>query len=177
MSLQARPTAHSAQEEPVSSEGTGLAPAFALEQHLFFWISQLLERRDRQLGEGLKPLGLRVAEWRALASLYSRQRLSMTELADLTNIERTTLSRTVDRMVRAGWINRLTDTSDARVTRLSLTANGERLFARVWPAVRAVNEAATTGIPEPAVEMARWAMRQMCRNFDSLVGRGQRAIA
>jgi hypothetical protein len=51
------------------------------------------------------------------------------------------------------------------------------LFARVWPAVQAVNDAAATGVPEPAVEMTRWAMRQMCRNFDSPVGRIPRAVA
>ncbi len=145
MSSHAKPIAH---EERSSLEGRVAAPVFVLERHLFFWISQLLERRDENLAAALKPAGLRVAEWRALASLYSRQRLSMSELADLTNIERTTLSRHVD-----------------------------RLFARVWPAVRAVNDAASAGIPEPAVEMARWAMRQMCRNFDSLAGHGQRDSA
>jgi DNA-binding MarR family transcriptional regulator len=153
------------------------APEFALDRHLFFWITQLLDRRDRQLAAALKSAGLRVPEWRALASLYSRRRLSMSALADLTSIERTTLSRTVERMVRSGWVNRLTDTSDARVTRLALTAAGERLFARIWPAVRAVNDAAIAGLPGPAVELARWALQEMCRNFDSLAERGQRDIA
>ncbi len=171
MSSRSRPTAH---EDRSSSEGAGNAPVFALEQHLFFWISQLLERRDRQLAVSLKSVSLRVPEWRVMASLYSRHRLSISALAELTNIERTTLSRTIERMVRNGWINRLTDTSDARVTRITLTADGERLFSLIWPSVRAVNEAAIAGVPEPTVELARWALRQMCRNFDSLAGRGQR---
>jgi DNA-binding MarR family transcriptional regulator len=153
------------------------APEFALDRHLFFWITQLLDRRDRQLAAALKSAGLRVPEWRALASLYSRHRLSMSELAELTSIERTTLSRTVERLVRAGWVNRLTDTSDARVTRLTLTGEGERLFARIWPAVRAVNDAAIAGLPAPAVELARWALQEMCRNFDRLAASGQRDIA
>ena len=143
-------------------------PAFVLDRHLFYWLTQLLERRNLQLSAALKPANLRVPEWRALASLRARHHLSMSEMADITNIERTTLSRTIDRMVRAGWINRLTDTSDARVTRLALTVAGERLFERIWPAVHAVNSAALAGVPEPAVEMTRWALQQMCRNFDSL---------
>lgn len=174
MLLQAK---QAATEDRSSPDEAGEAPVFMLERHLFFWVSQLLDRRDQQLAAALRPFCLRVAEWRALAALYSRKRLSMTELADLTNIERTTLSRNVDRMVRGGWINRLTDTSDARVTRLSLTASGERLFARVWPAIVAVNDVAMAGVPEPAVEMALWALSQMCRNFESLGGRGQREIA
>jgi len=150
---------------PVSEPAT---PQFVLDRHLFYWLTQVLERRDRQLAAALKTVNLRVPEWRALGSLHSRHHLSMSEMADITNIERTTLSRTIDRMVRAGWINRLTDTSDARVTRLVLTAEGQRLFERIWPAVHVVNSAAIAGVPEPAVEMTRWALQQMCRNFDSL---------
>ena len=142
-------------------------PDFALEQHLFFWVTQVLDRRDRQLAAALKSDGLRAPEWRILATLHGRHRVSMSELAELTSIERTTLSRVVDRMVQADWVMRLADTSDARVTRLSLTAAGERLFARIWPAVWRVNETAVAGLPEPAVDLVRWALQEMCRNFDA----------
>jgi DNA-binding MarR family transcriptional regulator len=157
----------------LSATGAGATPVpdFVLEQHLFFWITQVLDRRDRQLAAALKTDGLRAAEWRVLATLHSRHRLSMSELAELTSIDRTTLSRVVERTVRAGWVMRLSDTSDARVTRLAPTASGERLFARIWPAVRRVNENAVLGLPEPAVGLVRWALQEMCRNFDaSLTG-------
>jgi DNA-binding MarR family transcriptional regulator len=152
-----------------TGEAAALVPDFVLEQHLFFWFTQLLDRRDRQLAAALKADGLRAPDWRVLATLHSRHRLSMSELADLTSIERTTLSRVVERMARAGWVTRLTDASDARVTRLALTASGERLFARIWPAVWQVNETAVARLPEPAVGMVRWALQQMCQNLDTSV--------
>ena len=152
------------------------APGFALNEHLFFWITQVLDRRDRNLAAALKSYGLRAPEWRALASLHARHRLSMSELADLTSIERTTLTRTVDRMVHKGWMVRLSDTSDARVTRLAPTAAGERLFARIWPAVHELNQAAVAGLPEPLVATVRWALEEMRRNLDaSLAARGRQA--
>lgn len=147
------------------------APTFALDDHLFFWITQVLDRRDRHLAAALKSYGLRAPEWRALASLHARHRLSMSELADLTSIERTTLSRTVDRMVRKGWVVRLSDISDARVTRLAPTAAGERLFQRIWPDVHGLNEAAVAGMPEPLVGTVRWALEQMRRNLDASLAR------
>lgn len=150
----------------VTGEATAPAPDFVLEQHPFFWFTQVLDRRDRELAAALKADGLRAPEWRILATLHSRNRLSMSELADLTSIDRTTLSRVADRMVRAGWVMRLTDASDARVTRLALTASGERLFARIWPAVWRVNEMAVAGLPEPAIGFVRWALQEMCRNLD-----------
>jgi len=182
MPRRTEPVASHARRPSATSESAAPAPDvvpdFVLEQHLFFWFTQVLDRRDRQLDAGLKAHGLRAPEWRILATLHSRHRLSMSELADLTSIERTTLSRVVERMVRAACVMRLTDASDARVTRLALTASGERLFARIWPAVWRVNEMAATGLPEPAVGLVRWALQEMCRNFDtSAAGATPREIA
>lgn len=171
MARRAEPVA--SRERRLSATGAAAAaapdfvPDFVLEQHLFFWFTQVLDRRDRQLAAALKADGLRAPEWRILATLHSRHRLSMSELADLTSIERTTLSRVVERMVRAGWVMRLTDASDARVTRLALTASGERLFARIWPAVWRVNQMAVASLPLPAVGLVRWALQEMCLNFDT----------
>jgi len=171
MPRRAEPVASRERRPSATGEAAASAPDFVpdfvLEQHLFFWFTQVLDRRDRQLAAALRADGLRAPEWRILATLHSRHRLSMSELADLTSIERTTLSRVVERMVRAAWVMRLTDASDARVTRLALTASGERLFARIWPAVWRVNEMAVASLPEPAVGLVRWALQEMCQNFDT----------
>jgi DNA-binding MarR family transcriptional regulator len=158
---------HPSRKGEAAAAAPAVPPDFILDQHLFFWFTQVLDRRDRQLAAALKADGLRAPEWRTLATLHSRHRLSMSALADLTSIDRTTLSRVVERMVKAGWVMRLTDASDARVTRLALTASGERLFARIWPAVWQVNERAMANLPEPAIGLVRWAVREMCRNFDA----------
>ncbi len=165
-----------------AGEGPARGPGFALDDHLFFWFTQVLDRRDRHLAAELKPYGLRVPEWRVLASLYARHRMSMSELADTTSIERTTLSRTIERMVRKGWVVRLSDTSDARVTRLAPTAAGERLFARIWPPVQRLNDAAVASLPEPLVATLRWALQEMRRNLDASLSvpaakRGQDDVA
>src|SRR3954463_5205643 len=117
-------------------------PAFELEKHAFFWMTQVIASRDRRLAEALGDRGLRAPEWRVLATLHARQRCSMSELADLASIERSTLTRIVDRMQQSGWVTRLSDAEDMRVTRLALSASGEKLFARVWPAVEELNNAA-----------------------------------
>jgi DNA-binding MarR family transcriptional regulator len=167
MPRRAEPVASRERRPSATGEAAVPAPAFVLEHHLFFWVTQVLDRRDRQLAAALRADGLRAPEWRILATLHSRHRLSMSELADLTSIDRTTLSRVVERMVRAGWVMRLSDASDARVTRLALTASGERLFARIWPSVWRVNEMAVARLPEPAVGLVLWALQEMCRNFDT----------
>jgi DNA-binding MarR family transcriptional regulator len=141
-------------------------PQFDLERHPFFWITQVISARDRALAAALKATDLRVPEWRVLASLFARKRLSMKELSDLSSIDRTTLTRTVDRLQETGRLTRLADTKDLRVTRLALTAAGERLFARIWPEVERINRAAIAGLPQGAVEMLGWTLERMKVNLD-----------
>jgi DNA-binding MarR family transcriptional regulator len=150
-------------------------PEFLLEQHLFFWLTQVIGARDRRLNVELKGFGLRVPEWRALAALYSRRHCSMSELADLASIDRTTLTRTVDRMQDAGWLARVSDSEDMRVTRLALTAAGERLFSRVWPTVARLNEAAVARIPATTLEKLRGALAQMKINLEEEPAAAERA--
>jgi len=142
-------------------------PTFDLEGHSFFWMTQVMACRDRQLAQELKGEGLRVPEWRALASLHAKKSLSMSELSDLASIDRSTLTRTMDRMQKAGWVTRLSDSDDMRVTRLALTASGQRLFARVWPIVKRLNIAACAGLPESALGMLRWTLEHMRQNLDA----------
>jgi DNA-binding MarR family transcriptional regulator len=148
---------------------------FVLEQHAFFWLTQVIGSRDRRLAQELRAFGLRVPEWRVLASLHARRRCTMSELADLATIDRTTLTRTVDRMQKAGWVTRLDDASDLRVTRLAHTASGERLFARIWPTVDGLTRVAGAGLPSGAVDMLRWTLERMKANLDQGPAADERA--
>lgn len=149
--------------------------AFDLDHHLFFWLTQVIGARDRRLGLELKEFDLRVPEWRALAALYSRRHCTMRELSDLASIDRTTLTRTVDRMQDAGWLARLSDGQDMRVTRLALTVAGERLFSQVWPSVARLNEAAVAGLPAATMGKLRAALAQMKDNLDEEPAASRRA--
>lgn len=149
--------------------------SFRLEQHPFFWLTQAIGSRDRRLAQELRPFGLRVPEWRVLAALCARRRCSMRELADLATVDRTTLTRTVDRMEKAGWATRLGDAKDLRVTRLAPTAAGERLFERIWPTVERLNRAAVEGLPDGAVDMLRWTLERMKSNLERGLAAGERA--
>ncbi|HXZ92986.1 MAG TPA: MarR family winged helix-turn-helix transcriptional regulator [Burkholderiales bacterium] len=150
-------------------------PAFDLERHVFYWITQVIGGRDRMLAQELKGTGLRVPEWRVLAALYARRRCTMSELADIATIDRTTLTRTVDRMQDAGWVARLSDSDDMRITRLALTAAGERMFARIWPAVERLNRASVAGLPPAAVDALRATLKRMKGNLDQGLAGDERA--
>jgi len=140
---------------------------FDLEGHLFFWVTQVQARRDLQLAAALEPYGLRVPAWRTLASLRARERCTMNELAELTALERSTLSRTVDRMVEDDLVVRLADDRDLRVVRLALSAAGRRRFDEIAPHIDALNRAAVAGLPDGMEDVLRWALRQVRANLDN----------
>ena len=145
-------------------------PEFDLDGHLFFWLTQVIGARDRRLNAELKDFGLRVPEWRALAALYSRRHCTMSVLADLASIDRTTLTRTVDRMQEAGWLERLADEEDMRVTRLALTASGRRMFERIWPEVQRLNALALDGLSKSEIDSLRKILERMRANLEAYVG-------
>jgi DNA-binding MarR family transcriptional regulator len=145
---------------------------FELDRHPFFWLTQVIGARDRELAQGLRDYGLRVPEWRALAALYARQRCTMSELADLATIDRTTLTRTVDRMESAGWLARLADAADMRVTRLELSAAGRRMFERIWPEVEKLNALALEGLSKAEIRELQRILGRMRANLDEYVSEG-----
>ncbi|MDH4190503.1 MAG: MarR family transcriptional regulator [Betaproteobacteria bacterium] len=152
-----------------------LKPAFDLEQHPFYWLTQVIDARDRQLNQALREHGLRVPEWRALAALAARGLMSMSELSDAASIDRTTLTRTVDRMQAAGWVTRVADDADLRVTRLALATAGERLFVRIRPIVERLNRAALAGLSDDSVYALRASLARMRANLDAELSAQRRA--
>ena len=140
-----------------------------LEHHIFYWLTEIIGRRNRLLAPALKPFRLRVPEWRVLMSLKSRHKASFKELAELASFDQTTLSRTIDRMVKTGLVTRLSDVDDMRVTRLALTAKGEALWHDLWPTVNELNTAACAGLPEGGAAMLRWLLGQMRQSLDEMI--------
>ena len=78
----------------------------------------------------LRPYGLTITQWRAIFYLgFRRTGAAMTELADYLVLDRTSLTRAVDKMVTSGLVLRTEPAHDRRMTQLTLTAAGNELRA------------------------------------------------
>ncbi|MDQ8758162.1 MarR family transcriptional regulator [Sphingosinicella sp. LHD-64] len=66
-------------------------------------------------------LGSTRAQWRVLAKLSRRDGQKQVELAEALDVEPITLSRMVDRLAEAGYVERRQDEADRRVWRIHLT--------------------------------------------------------
>lgn len=80
----------------------------------------------------LRPLGLTQAGWMTLARIaQSSEPQSQTVLADRLGIEGASLVSMIDRLVRAGLVEREVSSQDRRVKYVKLTPAGQDMCAQV----------------------------------------------
>ena len=94
--------------------------------------------------------------WRVMAALASKGGQRQIDLADLTSIEVSTLSRLVTRLVRMGIVSRTRSASSTREVVVKLTAKGKAQVARLVPMARDYEAAAIAGLrPEELAMLKR----------------------
>lgn len=89
----------------------------------------------------------------------------MGRLADLTFVDRTTLTRTLGLMENAGLIVRRERKSDRRSVAISLTANGRQTFARILPLTLAETDRALTSFAGEEIAVLKDWLRRMADNL------------
>ena len=137
---------------------------FVLDSHLFYLFGQALGRRDKALGKALAPFGITVPRWRLLGTLRAQSGCSLTRLAELTQVNRTTAMRTVERMRREGLVGRASDQADKRSSVISLTTKGRKLFARIYPIILEHNRRAVEALSAAEVDAFRSTLRLIIDN-------------
>ncbi len=80
--------------------------------------------------------GLTIPMWRVIAVLGMTQPLSANQVGARTRMDKVRVSRAVQRLLGAGLIARVTDSSDRRRADLHLTKAGEATYAKVAPLAR-----------------------------------------
>lgn len=85
----------------------------------------------------VRRLGLTRAQWLVLTRLHRRPGASQTELAEMLEVDRASAGRLIDRMEKAGWVERRPDGTDRRINRLHLTPEARKAHARMWKVAEA----------------------------------------
>ena len=83
--------------------------------------------------DALRPLGVRLSQGNVLAVTAKLGVARPAQVCEFLEMDTSTLSRTVDRMVANGWLEIVPD-EDGRSQPFRLTAEGRRLMERVLPA-------------------------------------------
>ena len=102
-----------------------------LDRSLGFLFADISRLARREFDRRVRDLGLTRAQWLFLYYLARQPGCTQSELAELLQMEKITVSRQAARLEKAGWIQRADHAADGRAYHLELTPRAERIIARL----------------------------------------------
>ncbi|HVY13265.1 MAG TPA: MarR family transcriptional regulator [Alphaproteobacteria bacterium] len=93
-----------------------------------------------------KSEGLTRSQWSVLAQLKRKPGLKQSALAQILEIKPITLARFIDKLEKAGWVDRRPDPKDRRANRLYLTRKAAPVLARMFKIGQETRRAAMEGL-------------------------------
>lgn len=134
-------------------------------QSIGYWgrILEMLYRREFVVR--MRPARASTAEWRVLSWLAELDAVSVGQLVAHTQIERTVLSRLVERMVKQRLIARVENPEDRRMVLVRITSKGRATFEAMRPVRVGIYERATRDIDQRYINLAREVIIKMVDNL------------
>jgi DNA-binding MarR family transcriptional regulator len=125
---------------------------------------------SQRITEALAPYGVTTAYLPVLYTLDARGTMSQGELAELISIEQPTMTRTLGRMERDGFITREPDPDNGRRILARLTEYGKALAPRIETIAMTINDEvmADLGIETSQVIDVLSALAERLRNRDAI---------
>ncbi len=147
------------QQTPNGEVGAGF------DEYLFYLLTQVANRRSKDFAPALEALGISLSEWRALSVINRLDNCLMSELAEFTTVDRTTLTRTVDRLVAANLVERGTAASDRRQVVITLSPHGRDVFERAVEILKTYNARVLGGLSEEDLRTLRALLQRILMNI------------
>jgi MarR family transcriptional regulator, organic hydroperoxide resistance regulator len=122
---------------------------------------------DQFGADALTPRGLSIAMWRVMAALASDGSQRQIDLADLTSIDSSTLSRMVTRLVRMRLVTRTRSAKSNREVAVELSPKGKTLVAELIPIARDYETIAIAGLSREELDVLKRCLRQIYANMKS----------
>jgi DNA-binding MarR family transcriptional regulator len=111
---------------------------FDLDEFLPYQLAVLAGRVSRGFAEQYRSkFGLTIPEWRVLVHLSQAETLSIRDLHERADLEKSKASRAASRLEASGLIAKRDASDDRRLVALTLTPKGKDLMARLIPLAQA----------------------------------------
>src|SRR5512145_2904885 len=130
-------------------------------------VSGLHHTRVHQLLEGL---GLYRGQPRVLYILWNQDGLTHKELAEIMQITPATITRMIQRMEKAGFVQRRPDPADQRISRVYLTEAGRAVQAQVEVTWQQMEHDDFIGFTPGELEVLRGFLRRIRANLEKAIG-------
>jgi MarR family transcriptional regulator, transcriptional regulator for hemolysin len=138
-----------------------------------YLIADLSRLYGRVFDRRAAHLGLTRVQWRALKRIHTSEGITQSELADLLDMEPIAVGRVIDRLQKAGFVERRSDPDDRRVWRLHLLPQSDAVMHDIEAVATSVREDCLAGVDPHELETALKVLGQIRENL-SLLDRASR---
>ncbi len=128
-------------------------------------LSRVCEQKHRRMHERLDALGLYRGQPSMLRALWREDGMTHSELAEQLDRCPATITKMVQRMEKAGFVERRSDPSDERLSRVYLTPVGRTIRSAVEDVWAALEEQVVAGFTAAEVALLRSLLARVCRNI------------
>jgi len=138
-------------------------------------LSQICRLEHARAHELLDELGLYRGQHRILRALWAQDGLTHTELAGCSHVRPATISKTIQRMEKAGLVERKHDAEDQRLSRVYLTPAGRAAQGGVEQMWHRLEEEIFAGLAPEERALLQQTFLQIRGNLMRVTGRKQPA--
>ena len=124
-------------------------PGSATDRNLASLLAEVNRLARREFDRRVRHLDLTRAQWLFLFHLGGKPGATQSELAELLQMGRISVSRQAGRLEKAGWIERRDHADDGRAYHLRLTSRAERVFAKLEGLAGELRADYLRGLPQP----------------------------
>ncbi len=141
---------------------------YSLENALPYLLNRAGVRIGDTFSKELEKFDITLPMWRVLASLLHEDGQRMTQLAEHTSIEISTLSRLVAGLEKKGFVKRKPAEDDRRSVSAQLTRTGRNLAVQIAPLADLYERIALASISSEDAMLLKRLLRQIYTNISSL---------
>jgi MarR family transcriptional regulator, transcriptional regulator for hemolysin len=131
---------------------------------LIYEVSRLIRRN---FDKRVQPLGFTQAQWRTIAHIAHFEGCNQCTLAEVLEVKPITLSRILDKLQHAGWIERRQDTLDKRAFRLYLSKEGYKIMEKMQQYVMQTRAQAYAGLDRKEQKLLFQLLQKIKENLAS----------
>lgn len=135
------------------------------DRSLGFLLADAARMMRRRFERRSNPYGLSTAQWRLLVILGRDGPSSQSHLAETLDIEPISVSRLIDRMESAGWVERRPNPADRRAKIIVATARAGQMHSRIREISDQIYDDALASLSDAEREALRHALAMIVTNL------------
>lgn len=137
---------------------------FQLDNCVYYLATLGLKQVTDCYNKTLKDYGATRVQWIALYYIEKSGGLRQSELAELMHAKETTIARLTGRLVKNGYIVRITDPEDGRAVKLFCTDEGHSMYRKLLPVCNTFYNKIIQDIPQEELDIFRSVMDRLVIN-------------